>query len=471
MDASRRRFLGQAGLGALASLVGAEGVLAAPPQRDSLPHFRPTAKRVIRLFLAGGPSQMDTLDYKPGMEAMFDKDLPDSVRMGQRLTTMTSKAKRHPVAPSVFKFGQHGASGTWVSEVLPHHAGVVDEIALIRSMHTEEINHGPGMSTMFTGHPVPGKASLGSWVSFGMGSENGNLPAFVVMTPTWSGPLDDVALQNRLWGSGFLPGEYDGVALRRGGDPVLFLRNPAGMDAATRRRMLDLLGELNERQYQKLGDPETRTRIAQYEMAFKMQSSVPDLLDLSGEPKFILEMYGPEVRKSGTFAHSCILARRMIERGVRFVQILHRGWDHHVSVPKDLPKQCRDIDQPSAALVLDLKQRGLLDETLVVSGGEFGRTIYCQGKLTRKSYGRDHHPRCFTTWLAGGGIKGGVVHGKTDDFSYNVVENPVHIHDLNATILHCLGIDHRRLSFRFQGLDQRLTGVDGKAKVVRQILA
>ena len=477
---TRRHFFQHAGLGlgvpALASLLGADRALAAPQEAQTgglaaVPHRRPTAKRAIWLFLAGAPAQIDTFDYKPKMDAFYDKDLPESVRLGQRLTTMTSGQKRFPLAPSIFKFGKYGRNGMDVSELLPYHAGMTDEFALIRSMHTEAINHDPAITYITTGHQLPGKASLGSWLAYGMGSENANLPSFVVMTPTWTGRKEAQALYNRLWGSGFLPSKYQGVALRSSGDPVLFLSNPQGVDASTRRRMLDALSKLNAKQYESLGDPETQARIAQYEMAFKMQSSVPDLMDLSKEPKYILDMYGPDVMKGGTFAHSCILARRMIERGVRFVQLFHRGWDQHGDLVGALPKQCRDIDQPSAALVRDLKQRGLLDETLVVSGGEFGRTIYCQGKLTRKNYGRDHHPRCFCTWLAGGGIKGGVVHGETDDFSYNITKDPVHIRDLNATILHCLGIDHSRLTFRFQGLDQRLTGVEAEAKVVRPILA
>ena len=408
----------------------------------------------------GGPSQMDLFDYKPAMDKLFDKDLPESIRKGQRLTTMTSGQTRFPVAPSKFKFAQHGKSGAWVSELLPWTAKIADKLAFIKSVNTEAINHDPAVTFICTGHQLPGRASLGAWLSYGLGTENNNLPAFVVMTASWTGRKEAQAIYNRLWGSGFLPSKHQGVALRSSGDPVLFLSNPAGVDAATRRRMLDALAQLNQKQLDDIADPETQARIAQYEMAFRMQSSVPELMDLSREPKHILDLYGPDVHKPGTFAASCLLARRLAERGVRFVQIFHRGWDQHGNLAGDLPNQCRDVDQPCYALIRDLEQRGLLDDTLVVWGGEFGRTIYCQGKLTRENYGRDHHPRCFTVWMAGGGIKAGITYGETDDFSYNVVENPVHIHDMNATILHCLGIDHRRLTFKSQGLDMRLTGVE-----------
>jgi hypothetical protein len=425
-----------------------------------LPHFAPKAKRAIYLFMAGAPCQMDMLDYKPQMGELFDTDLPDTIRMGQRLTTMTSGQKRFPIAPSKYQFQQYGTNGAWVSELLPYTAKMVDDIAIVKSLHTEAINHDPAITYICTGHQLPGRASLGAWLSYGLGTLNENLPDFVVLTATWTGRKEAQALYNRLWGSGFLPSKHQGVALRSKGDPVLYLSNPPGVDAATRRRMLDSLARLNERTYQEVGDPETQARIAQYEMAYRMQTSVPELIDISDEPQHILDMYGPDVTKPGTFAASCLLARRMAERNVRFTQIFHRGWDQHFNVGGDLPNQCHDIDQPSWALIQDLKQRGLLEDTLVVWGGEFGRTIYCQGKLTRENYGRDHHPRCFTIWMAGGGIKPGIVYGETDDFSYNIVENPVHIHDMNATILHCLGIDHRQLSFKFQGLDMRLTGVE-----------
>jgi hypothetical protein len=462
---TRRHFFGRTALGlgtaALASLLPQRaGAATSTGGLADLPHFAPRAKRAIYLFMNGGPSQMDLFDYKPAMDKLFDKDLPESIRNGQRLTTMTSGQTRFPVAPSKYKFAQHGQCGAWASELMPWTAKMVDKLAFIKSVNTEAINHDPAVTYICTGHQLPGRASLGAWLSYGLGTENQNLPAFVVMTASWTGRKEAQAIYNRLWGSGFLPSKHQGVALRSNGDPVLFLSNPAGVDVATRRRMLDALARLNQKQLDEVADPETQARIAQYEMAFRMQSSVPELIDLSREPKRILDMYGPDVHKPGTFAASCLLARRLAERGVRFVQIFHRGWDQHFNIAGDLPNQCRDVDQPCFALIRDLEQRGLLDETLVVWGGEFGRTIYCQGKLTRQNYGRDHHPRCFTVWMAGGGIRGGVTLGQTDDFSYNVVADPVHIHDLNATILHCLGIDHRRLTFKSQGLDMRLTGVE-----------
>ena len=476
---TRRHFFkhGALGLGtaALASLMPGKllGDAPAPAPLDTagvgglpgLPHFAPKAKRAIYLFMAGAPSQMDMFDYKPTMDEWFDKDLPESIRAGQRLTTMTSGQSRFPIAPSKYRFEQYGQSGAHVSELLPYTARMVDDISIIRSMHTEAINHDPAITYICTGHQLPGRASLGSWLSYGLGSLNENLPSFVVLTSSWTGRQEAQALFNRLWGSGFLPSKHQGVALRSQGDPVLFLSNPPGVDENLRRRMLDSLGRLNLETLEEVGDPETQARITQYEMAFRMQSSVPELIDLSGEPQHVLDMYGPDVNTPGTFAASCLLARRMAERDVRFTQIFHRGWDQHFNVAVDLPNQCRDIDQPAWALIQDLKQRGLLEDTLVVWGGEFGRTIYCQGGLTRENYGRDHHPRCFTMWMAGGGIKPGQVYGETDDFSYNITENPVHIHDLNATILHCLGIDHRRLSFKFQGLDMRLTGVEDQNPV------
>ncbi|MEZ6102300.1 MAG: DUF1501 domain-containing protein [Pirellulaceae bacterium] len=467
---TRRHFFGQTALGlgtaALASLIGNPSTVDGS-ENDTrigglpgLPHFAPKAKRAIYLFMAGAPSQMDLLDYKPKMAEMFDIDLPDSIRMGQRLTTMTSGQSRFPIAPSKFSFQQYGQSGAWVSELLPHTAKMVDDLSIVKTVWTEAINHDPAITYICTGHQLPGRASLGSWLSYGLGSLNADLPTFVVMTPSWTGRKEAQALYNRLWGAGFLPSTHQGVALRSGGDPVLYLSNPAGIDSQTRRRSLDYLAKFNQRAVERFHDPETQTRIEQYEMAFRMQSSVPQLTDISDESPSTLEKYGPDVQKPGTYAASCLLARRMIERNVRFVQIFHRGWDQHGNLPNDLTNQCRDIDQPSWALIQDLKERGLLEDTLVIWGGEFGRTIYCQGGLTRENYGRDHHPRCFTIWMAGGGIKPGVVYGETDDFSYNILENPVHIHDLNATILHCLGIDHRRLSFKFQGLDVRLTGVE-----------
>ena len=474
---TRRHFFGRSALGlgtaALASLLPREACADAQPQTGGLPglpHFAPKAKRAIYLFMNGGPSQMDLFDYKPKMAGLFDKDLPESIRMGQRLTTMTSGQTRFPVAPSKYKFRPYGKSGAWVSELLPFTAKVVDDLAIVKTVNTEAINHDPAVTYICTGHQLPGRASLGAWLSYGLGTMNHNLPAFVVMTATWTGRKEAQAIYNRLWGSGFLPSKHQGVALRSSGDPVLFLSNPPGVDLATRRRMLDALARLNQKEFDQVADPETQARIAQYEMAFRMQSSVPELVNIAGEPKAVLDLYGPDVHKPGTFAASCLLARRLAERGVRFVQIFHRGWDQHANLTGDLPKQCHDVDQPCYALLTDLKRRGMLDDTLVVWGGEFGRTVYCQGKLTPDNYGRDHHPRCFTIWMAGGGIKPGVVYGETDDFSYNVVENPVHIHDLNATILHCLGIDHKRLTYKFQGLDMRLTGVE-EHEPVKAILA
>ncbi len=470
---TRRQFFSSAGLslGSVALATMPSALRAAPavgknygskvhPSLSELPHFKPTAKRIIYLHMNGGPSQLDLWDYKPKLKEHFDKDLPESVQKGQRLTTMTSGQKRFPVAPSMFKFTQQGKCGMWISELLKHHWPVADDLALIKTVHTNAINHDPACTFVMTGTEVPGKASLGSWLSYGLGSENENLPSFVVLTPTWSSGANAQALFTRMWSSGFLATKHNGVALRSKGDPVLFIQNPPGVDAGTRRVMLDGLNQLNELNHQRLGDPETQTRIAQYEMAFRMQTSVPELVDLSKEPKHVLEMYGPEVSKPGTFAHSAIMARRMAERGVRAVQVLHRGWDQHGGLPKDIGGQCRDTDQACGALIQDLKQRGLLKDTLVVWGGEFGRTVYSQGTLKPDNYGRDHHPRNFCMYMAGGGVKGGYVHGETDDFSYNITKDPVHLNELNATLLHCLGVDHRRFSYKFQGLDQRLTGVE-----------
>jgi len=477
---TRRQFFGSTGvrLGALsvASMLGgltastARAAEMMNPPQPGLPHFAPKAKSIIYLHMNGGPSQIDLWDHKPILGDHFDKELPDSVRKGQRITTMTSGQSRLPVAPSKFKFAQHGRSGTWVSELLPHTAKLVDDIALVKSVHTNAINHDPACTFVMTGSEVPGKASLGSWLSYGLGCESNDLPAFVVLTPIWSSGAAAQALFTRMWSSGFLPSSYNGVALRSVGDPVLYVQNPPGVQASDRRVMLDAIGKLNQRSFDKLGDPEIQTRIAQYEMAFRMQSSVPDLTNLKSETRETLDMYGPEVLKPGSFAASALLARRMVERGVRAVQILHRGWDQHGNLPRDITSQCYDTDQATAALLTDLKQRGLLDSTLVIWGGEFGRTVYSQGTLTKENYGRDHHPRNFCMWLAGGGIKGGMTYGETDDFSYNVTVNPCHVNDLNATILHCLGIDHERFTFKFQGLDQRLTGVE-QQRVVTEILA
>lgn len=480
---TRRQFFGHAGLRlgglALAGLVGrahgastanASGAARVHPALAGFPHFAPKAKRLIYLHMNGGPSQLDTFDYKPQLAEKFDTDLPDSIRKGQRITTMTSGQARLPVAPSMFKFTQHGKSGMWVSELLPKTAEIVDEIALIKTVHTDAINHDPACTFVMTGSEVPGKASLGSWLSYGLGSESNDLPAFVVLTPNWSAKGNAQALFTRMWSSGFLSTSHTGVTLRAVGDPVLYIQNPAGVETSDRRTMLDALNQLNELNFQRFADPEIQTRISQYEMAFRMQRSVPELTDLSSEDPATIEMYGPDVNKPGTFAASALLARRLAERGVRCVQILHRGWDQHGNLPAEMRLQCGDVDQATAALIKDLKQRGMLDDTLVVWGGEFGRTVYSQGKLTKDNYGRDHHPKNFCMWMAGGGVKAGVVYGETDDYSYNGVENPVHLNDLNATILHCLGIDHLKFTYKFQGLDQRLTGVE-PAKVVAGILA
>jgi hypothetical protein len=440
------------------------------PPLSGFPHHAPKAKSIIYIHLNGGPSQIDLWDYKPKLQDYFDKDIPPSVRGDQRITTMTSGQARFPVAPSKFKFEQVGKCGRWIcTELLPHTAKIVDEIALVKTVHTNAINHDPACTFVMTGSEVPGKASLGSWLSYGLGSESNDLPAFVVFTP-----LPDInpsqAIFTRMWSSGFLPTRFTGVSLRGSGDPVLYLQNPEGITRADRRRTLDTLGALNARGFERYGDPEIQTRIAQYEMAFRMQASVPELVDISDESEATLQMYGDDVKKTGSFTHSLLLARRLVERGVRTVQILHRGWDQHGNLPNDLRAQCLDTDQATAALVQDLRARGLLDETLVVWGGEFGRTVYSQGTLTKDNYGRDHHPRNFCMWMAGGGTKGGISYGETDDFSYNVVENPVHVNDFNATILHLMGIDHERFTFKFQGLDQKLTGVEPQ-RVVKEILA
>jgi hypothetical protein len=486
MACARRAFLRSSGvsLGAAAlSLLEARGRAASldatgprpaaarvHPALAGFPHHPPKARSVIYIHTNGGPSQIDLWDYKPTLNEYFDKDIPPSVRGDQRLSTMTSGQARFPVAPSKFRFEQRGRSGRWINtDLLPHTAGIVDDLALVKTVHTNAINHDPACTFVMTGNEVPGKASIGSWLAYGLGSESDDLPAFVVFTP-----LPDInpsqALFTRMWSSGFLPTRYTGVALRGSGDPVLYLPNPDGVTAADRRRMLDGLGRLNARTFDRYHDPETQTRIAQYEMAFRMQSSVPELVDLTDESESTLAMYGDDVKKPGSFTHSLLLARRLVERGVRAVQILHRGWDQHGNLPKDLTAQCLDTDQATAALVKDLKARGMLDDTLVVWGGEFGRTVYSQGTLTKENYGRDHHPRNFCMWMAGGGVKGGISYGETDDFSYNVVENPVHVNDFNATILHLMGIDHERFTFKFQGLDQRLTGVEPQ-RVVTEILA
>ena len=454
-------------LAALGSLVAPEAIASAP--RMGAPHAGGRAKRVIYLFMSGAPSQLETFDHKPNLKAMYNQDLPQSVRGGQRLTTMTSGQTRFPIAPTLYNFKQHGKAGTWVSELLPHIGSIADDIALIKTVHTEAINHDPAVTFLQTGSQLPGRPSMGAWLSYGLGSSNRDLPAYVVMTSTYPSGTNAQALFSRMWSAGFLPSQYQGVALRGKGDPVLYLNNPEGIPDSARRQMLDAVSRLNARQYDFLGDPETNARIAQYELAYRMQHSMPELTDFSKEPAHILDMYGPKVRQPGSFAANCLLARRLAERDVRFVQVFTRGWDVHGNAPRDCKKMCEDVDQPSAALVKDLKQRGLLDDTLVVWGGEFGRTVYSQGQLSETNYGRDHHPRNFPVWLAGGGVKGGITHGETDDFSYNIVRDPVHVHDLNATVLHQLGIDHEKLTYRFQGRDFRLTDVHGK--VVREILA
>ena len=478
---TRRQFFGSAGLRlgslALAQLLGSTAISRAAAStgrvhlpQPGFPHFAPRAKSLIYLHMNGGPSQIDLWDYKPELQKHFNEELPKSVRGEQRITTMTSGQGKLPVAPSMFKFAQHGQCGRWVSELLPHTARMVDDIALIKTVHTTAINHDPACTFVMTGSEIPGRASIGSWLAYGLGSESNDLPAFVCLTPQFPSGSNGQALFSRMWGSGFLPTRFTGVTLRGAGDPVLYLQNPDGLPTGERRAMLDALGQLNQRGFGKFGDPEIQTRIAQYEMAFRMQTSVPDLVDLGTESPATLDLYGPEVKKSGSFTHSALMARRLVERGVRVVQIMHRGWDQHGSLPAQSRNQCKDTDQGVGALLADLKQRGLLDSTLVVWGGEFGRTVYSQGKLTATDYGRDHHPRNFCMWMAGGGIKGGVSIGETDDFSYNVVEAPVHLNELNATILHCMGIDHARFTVPVQGLDMRLTGVE-EARVVKAVLA
>ncbi len=434
------------------------------------PHFPGKVKHIIYLHMVGGPPQMDLYDYKPVMDEWYDKDLPESVRMGQRLTTMTSGQARFPIAPSKFKFEKCGESGMQVCELLPWTRKMVDEMVFIRSMHTEAINHEPAISFMQTGNQNTGRPCLGAWMSYGLGSLNNNLPTFVVMVARPTNTEQVQAISARLWASGYLPGIHAATQFRTAGDPILYINNPSGVPSEVRRQTLDGLKKLNELNYDQIGDPETRTRIEQYELAFRMQSSVPELTDLASEPENTYKLYGDAAKQPGTFANTALLARRMVERGVRFVQIYHNNWDTHANVAGRLPDQCRDVDQPCYALVQDLKQRGMLDETLVIWGGEFGRTIYSQGGLSKTNYGRDHHPRCFTMWMAGGGTKAGTIYGETDDFSYNIVENPVHVRDFHATVLHQLGYDHDRLSYKYQGLDQKLTGVL-PAKVIKDLLA
>jgi hypothetical protein len=461
---NRRTFLQNSahgvGMAALASLLPDAAATTGLPAAFQRPAAK--AKRVIYLFQSGAPSQMDLFDPKPAIADRHGDDLPDSIRKGQRITTMTSGQKTLPIAPSIFGFERHGQSGAELSELLPYTSQIADDICVVRSMHTEAINHDPAITFLQTGSQLAGRPSIGSWLAYGLGSENRDLPSYVVLTSRGTGRPNDQPLYDRLWGSGFLPTHHQGVKFRNVGDPVLYLSNPPGVDRGLRRDMLDDLNALNQKNHDAIGDPEIQTRIRQYELAFRMQASVPDLVNASQEPQSVLDLYGPEVTKKGSYAANCLLARRLAERDVRCIQLFHQGWDHHGGLPKALKGQCSDTDQPTAGLLLDLKQRGLLDDTLIVWGGEFGRTIYCQGKLTETNYGRDHHPRCFSMWLAGAGVKAGQTIGETDDYCYNIVRDPVHVHDLNATILHLLGVDHERLTYKFQGRQFRLTDVHGE---------
>ncbi|MBM3970860.1 MAG: DUF1501 domain-containing protein [Planctomycetes bacterium] len=475
---NRRIFLGQSttvGVAAFSGLLqqqqptSAADDVKARTALPGFPNFAPKAKRIIYLFQSGAPSQMDLFDPKPELEKRRGEDLPDSIRRGQRLTTMTSGQAKFPVAPSIFKFAQHGQSGMWMSDLLPSMSSIADEFCMIRSINTEAINHDPAITFSQTGSQLAGRPSIGSWLSYGLGSENQDLPAYVVLTSFGSGRPDDQPLYDRLWSSGFLPSKHQGVKFRNRGDAVLYLSNPPGVDAIARRGTLDRIAKLNQKHFEQVGDPEIQTRIAQYEMAFRMQTSVPELLDTSKEPAHVLDSYGPDVKRPGSYAANCLLARRLAERDVRFVQLFHMGWDHHGGLPAAIRGQCKDTDQATAALIKDLKQRGLLNDTLIVWGGEFGRTIYSQGGITADNYGRDHHPRCFTVLLAGAGVKTGTTFGETDDYCYNITRDPVHVHDLNATILHLLGIDHTRLTYRYQGRDFRLTDIHGE--VVKGVLA
>ena len=471
---NRRQFLGNSaggiGLAALAGLLDDRPASAAPAGWSGLPelpHHAPRAKRVIFLHQSGAPSQLDLMDPKPQLDQLHGQEIPDSIRQGQRLTDMTANQQRKPVTQSMFKFARHGASGISMSELLPYTSRVVDDLCVIRSLHTEAINHDPGITFFQTGSQQPGRPSMGAWISYGLGSSNEDLPAFSVLIS--GGQPGDQPLMGRLWGSGFLSARHQGIKFRSGSNPILYLQNPAGINATRRRQMLDGLQALNQLSSDALGDPRIDESIEQFELAYRMQMSVPSLVDLSDEPESTFQLYGEDSRRPGSYAANCLLARRLAERGVRFIQLYHRGWDHHSNLPSRIPGKCKETDQASAALVTDLKQRGMLKDTLVVWAGEFGRTVYCQGDLTSTDYGRDHHPRCFSAWLAGGGLRAGITHGVTDEFSYNVVEDPVHVHDLQATILHLLGIDHQRLIYRFKGRDYRLTDIAGE--VVKPILA
>ncbi|MCB1076603.1 MAG: DUF1501 domain-containing protein [Verrucomicrobiae bacterium] len=463
-----RNLLGSA---ALATLVAERSARAAVPHSALGSHFPGKAKRVIYLHMVGGPSQMDLFDYKPEMLKWYDKDLPDSIRQGQRLTTMTSGQARFPIAPSKFGFARRGDCGMWMNaDLLPHLGQKADDICWMRSLHTEAINHEPAITAMQTGNQVTGRPCLGAWASYGLGSMNENLPTFVVLVATPTNREQEQAISARLWSNGYLPGEHAGVSFRSKGDPILFINNPAGVPDSVRRQTIDGINALNRLNYETVGDPETHTRIQQYEMAFRMQASVPELTDINAEPEHIFKLYGEEAKRPGSFANSVLMARRLSERGVRFVQIYHNNWDHHSNVAGRMPSQCRDVDQPCAALIEDLKQRGMFDDTLIIWGGEFGRTIYSQGGLSKENYGRDHHPRCFTMWMAGGGAKGGAIYGETDDFSYNIVRDPLHISEFHATVLHLLGFQHERLTYKYQGLDGRLTGVE-PVKPVKALIA
>jgi uncharacterized protein (DUF1501 family) len=462
---TRRQLLGQTATGigtmALASLLNPRLFAeTASGGLGGMPHLPPKAKRVIYLFQSGGPAQMDLYDYKPGLQKRFGQEVPKSVYPDERKTTMTSGQTKFVTAPSLFKFKQHGKAGTWMSELLPNVGAMADDLCVIRSMHTQAINHDPAITMFQTGSQIAGRPSIGAWLSYGLGSMNEDLPAFVAMSSRGSGKTGQ-PLYDRLWGSGFLPAKYQGVKFRNQGDPVLDIHNPKGVSGSVRRTMLDSLAKLNDAKYRQVQDPAIQTRIAQYELAFRMQSSVPDLIDLSKEPKHVMEAYGRDAAKPGKYAYNCLLARRLAERGVRFIQLFHQGWDQHGGLPKGIRAQCRDTDQATAALLGDLKQRGMLEDTLIVWGGEFGRTIYSQGGLTKTNYGRDHHPSCFTVWMAGGGARPGMNYGQTDDWSVNVTKDPVHIHDLHATMLHLLGVDHKRLTFKYQGRHFRLTDVHG----------
>ena len=462
-------LIGKSVLGTLANTMAAESPSASLEQEilRALPHFAPKAKRVVYLFMSGGPSQFETFDYKPKLVDMFGQELPASVRQGQRLTGMSGSQSTLPIVASAFKFNQHGNSRTWISELLPHTAEVVDDLCIIKSIHSEAINHDPALTFLQTGNQLPGRASIGSWLSYGLGSDNQNLPTFIVLVS--KNAAKDQPLYARLWGNGFLPSEHQGVQFRAGKDPVLFLDNPEGYEGKDRKDMLDYLSKLNRLQNDSYGDPEVEARIAQYEMAYRMQTSIPEVMSTVDETDEVFDMYGPDSRDPGTYAANCILARKLLEKDVKFVQLYHQGWDHHGNLPGGMVKQCKDTDQPTAAFIKDLKRRGLLEDTLVIWGGEFGRTVYSQGKLSADNYGRDHHPRCFTMWMAGAGVKPGISYGETDDFSYNIVKDPVHVHDFHATLMHIMGVDHERLTYKFQGRRFRLTDVEGK--VVKAILS